>query len=49
MGDAGNIVDAVNGVATFSNLTINKAGSYTISAYSVDLPGWAATGSITVS
>ena len=49
VGDAGNIVDAVNGVATFSNLTINKAGSYTISAYSVDLPGWAATGSITVS
>ena len=49
VGDAGNIVDAVNGVATFSGLTINKAGTYTISAYSVDLPGWAATGSITVS
>ncbi len=26
VGDAGNIADAVNGVATFSNLTINKAG-----------------------
>ena len=49
VGDAGNIVDAKNGVATFSGLTINKAGTYTISAYSVDLPGWAATGSITVS
>ena len=27
VGDAGNIVDAANGVATFSNLTINKAGT----------------------
>ena len=47
--DAGNIVDAINGVATFSNLTINTAGTgYTIDAFAVDLPGWAETDPITV-
>ena len=47
--DGGNIVDAINGVATFSNLTINTAGTgYTINAFAVDLPGWAETDRITV-
>ena len=47
--DAGNIVDAINGVATFSNLTINEVGTgYTIDAFAVDLPGWAETDPITV-
>ena len=47
--DAGNIVDATNGVATFSGLTINTAGTgYTIDAFAVDLPGWAETDPITV-
>ena len=47
--DAGNIVDAINGVATFSGLTINTAGTgYTIDAFAVDLPGWAETDPITV-
>ena len=47
--DGGNIVDAINGVATFSNLTINTAGTgYTINAFAVDLPGWAETDPITV-
>ena len=39
VGDAGNIVDAINGVATFSNLTINKAGTYTINALQRRLAG----------
>ena len=47
--DGGNIVDAINGVATFSNLTINTAGTgYTIYAFAVDLPGRAKTDPITV-
>ena len=41
VGDEGNIVDAIKGRATFSNLTINEAGTYTIEAYAVDLPGYA--------
>ena len=47
--DAGNIVDAINGVATFTGLTINTAGThYTISAFAVDLPGYGETNPITV-
>ena len=45
------IVDAIRGVATFSGLTdptISTPGTYTISAYSVDLPGWGPTNSIKV-
>ena len=50
--DNGNIVAMTtsdNGTVTISGLKINEAGTYTINAYSVDMPGgWGTSDPITV-